>query len=109
MGIKAPCLQTRTVTPYHHALHRLEQSLEITEQAAFELAQALARLANRLHLVERPFPVALVDGLTQRWGAAEVSMGQELDLADAELRSGDGLHEAFDLLGVDAVHAHKRP
>ena len=90
-------------------MHRLEQSLEITEQAAFELAQALARLANRLHLVERPFPVALVDGFPQRRRAAEVSMGQELDLADAELRSGDRLHEAFDFVLGDAVHAHKRP
>ena len=36
-------------------------------------------------------------------------MGQELDLAEAELRSGDRLHEAFDFLLADAVHAHKRP
>lgn len=109
LGIKAPCLQTRTVTPRRHVLHRLEQALEITEQAAFEWAQALRILSSRLHLVERPFPVALVDGLAQCWGAAEVSMGQELDLADAELRPGHRLHEVFDFVLADAVYAHKRP
>jgi len=90
-------------------LHRLQQALEIAEQAAFECVQALRILSSRLHLVERPFPVALVDGLAQRRGAAEVSMGQKLDLADAKLRSGHRLHEAFDLLLADAVHAHERP
>jgi len=92
----------------HHFLHYLQQPLEITEQAAFEVAQAPARLTNRLHLVERPFPVAPVDGLAQRRRAAEVSMGQQLDLADAELRPGDRLHEAFDFLGVHAVDARER-
>ena len=90
-------------------MHRPQQSLEITEQAAFEFAQALGILPHRLHLVERPFPVALVDRFAQRRCAAEVSMGQQLDLADAELRPGDRLHEAFDFLSVHAVHAHERP
>lgn len=36
-------------------------------------------------------------------------MGQELDLADAEFRSRDRLHEAFEFLLVAAVHAHERP
>ena len=107
--MKAPCLQTRTVALRHHALHRLEQTLEITEQTAFEFVQALGILPNRLHLVERPFPVPLVDGLAQRRCAAEVSMRQELDLADTQPRPGDRLHEAFDFVLADAVHAHERP
>jgi len=83
--------------------------LELTQQAAFEFAQTLWSVSHRLHLLQRPFPVALVDGLTQRWRTAEVPVSQKLDLADAELRPRDRLHEAFDLLRVDAVYAHKRP
>ncbi|MDV7394518.1 hypothetical protein RZS08_24260, partial [Arthrospira platensis SPKY1] len=62
-----------------------------------------------MHLVQRPFPAALVDRLAQRRRAAEVSVRQQLDLADAQLRSGDRLHEAFELPRPAGVHAHERP
>ena len=90
-------------------MHPLQQPLEIAQHATLEVTEALGIPSGLLHLLERPFPVALVDGLTQRRGATEVSMGQEFDLTDAELRPGDRLHEAFYFLLVDAVHAHKRP
>jgi len=90
-------------------VHRPEQTLEITQQTAFDIAQALRILPHRLHLVERPFPVALVDGLTQRRWATEVAVGQELNLADADFGAGDRLHKPLNLRGTRAVHAHKRP
>ena len=90
--MKAPCLQTATVAVRHHALHRPQQLLQFTQQAALEVAQARARLPGRLHLVERPLPVALVDRLAERRRATEVAVGQELDLAYAEPLLQDDSH-----------------
>lgn len=108
MGKEVPRLQARTVTPRDHFVHPLQQPLEFTQHAALEFAETLGILSG-LHLLECPFPVALVDGLAQRRCAAEVSMSQEFDLANAELGSSNGLHEAFDFLGADTIHAHERP
>jgi len=92
----------------HHTLHGPQQTLEITQQPAFKVAQLLRIRSHGLHLVERPFPVALVDRLTQRCGTAEVTVGQEFNLTDTELAAGDRPHEALKLLGREAVYAHER-
>ena len=65
-------------------MHQLQQPLEITQHVALQLTEAFGILTVLLHLLERPFPVALVDGPAQRRCAAEVSVGQQFDLADAE-------------------------
>jgi hypothetical protein len=93
-------LQTRTVAPRHYVLHGLQQPLEFPQQAAFADAQPLGIVRDRLHLVQRPLPAALVDGLTQGRRAPEVPVSQQVDLADAELRSRQSLHKAFDLSGT---------
>ena len=91
MRKEVPGLQARTLTPRDHFVHHLQQPLEFAQHAALEFTEALGILSGLLHLLERPFPVALVDGLPQRRCAAEVSVGQQFDLTDAELRSGDRL------------------
>ena len=97
--MKAPCLQTVAIAVRHHVLHRPQQLLQFTQHPALEVAHPLARLPGCLHLVERPFPVTLVDRLAERRRATEVAVGQELDLAHTELRPGEGR---------ERTHAHIR-
>ena len=99
----------RTLTTGHHVLHHLEQPLQFPQQAAFEVVAALRVLGDGLHLLQRPFPVALVDRFAQRRRPAEVTMGQQFDLTHAEFPSRNRLHEAFDPLRANPVYAHKRP
>ena len=107
--MEAPRAKTRTITVCHHALDGPQQTLKITQQPAFKVAQFLRVRAHGLHLVERPFPVALVDRLTQRCWSAEVAVGQEFNLTDTYLDAGERPHEVLKLLGGQAVYAHKRP
>lgn len=107
--MEVPRPQMGTVHARHHVLHQLQQPLEIAQQVTLRRTETLGILADLLHLLERPFPVALVDGRAQRRCAAEVSVSQQFDLANTQSLTRHRLHEAFDLCLADAVHAHERP
>ena len=107
--MEVPRLQAWTVHARHDLLHQLQQPLQVAQHAALQLTEALGILSDFLHLLKRPFPVALVDGLSQRRGAAEVSVGQQFDLADTQSLASHRLHEALDVCLANAVYAHERP
>ena len=55
---------------------RLQQSFQVAQQRAFDVVTTLGVVGDRLHLLERPFPIPLIDRLAQRGGPAEVTMRQ---------------------------------
>lgn len=89
-------------------LHALEQSLQFPQQVPFEGAAPVGVWRHGLHLLERPLPTPLVDGLTQAGRAAEVAMSQQLNLSHTQLVPRHGLHEPGDVPPMHAVHAHER-
>ena len=109
LRIKSPRLQTRTVTPGQHALQSLEQLFQLAQQGPFDGVTSLRILRDGLHLLQRPFPVSLVQGLAETGWPAEVTVGQQFDLSHAQPLPGQRPDEPFEVVPADAVHAHKRP
>ena len=63
-------LQALVVTIRHHVPDRLQQAFEVSQQRPFEIATTFRVLSDRLHLLKGPFPIPLIDLLTQCGGAA---------------------------------------
>jgi hypothetical protein len=66
-------------------------------------------LGHLLDAVQRQRHVALLDRFAKRGRPSKIAMRQLFNLSHAELSAGQGNDEVFDVLFLDAVHAHELP
>lgn len=107
--MKGTRLQTCVLTTRHQLPDQLQQLFQVSQHTPLEVVAAFGILGNCLHLLQRPFPLSLVDRFSQRGWPAEVAMGQQVDLPHTQTLAGKGLHEAGDFVRIHTVHAHERP
>ena len=93
----------------HHSLDILLRDLQVLQQHAFELVAAIRVLRHFSKPVQSQGYVSLLDRLAKRGRPSKIAMRQLFNLAQAQLLAGKRHHKVFDVLLLDAVHAHELP
>jgi len=107
LGMKGPALQPTILAFAHDPLQVPLEHLQVPEHNPLELATPRRIGRNRFHLGQGHRHVALEDLLPEGGGPAEAPVSQLLNLAQTQILAAQGQDELFDLLRVDAVHAHE--
>jgi hypothetical protein len=109
LGEKRRRLQSPILAFAHDPLHVLLRDLQVLQQDAFKLVRAIRVLGYFLHPVQRQGGVSFQDGFPKRCRPSKVSVRQLFNLSNAEFLSTERDDEVFDILLLDAIHAHELP
>ena len=107
--MKGPCLEPPVFALAHHPLHVFVRDLEILQQRAFEVVDAIGILGHLLHPLQRQPNMTVSNRVPKRLRPAEISVRELLDIPHTQFLSAHGNHEVFDLLFFHSVHAHELP
>jgi hypothetical protein len=107
--VKGPRLQPPVFALTHHPLHVFVRDLEILQQCAFELVDAVGVVGHLLHPLQGQPYMTVSNRLPKRLRPAEISVRELFDIPHAQFLSAHGHHKIFDLPLFHSVHAHELP